>query len=216
MAKKKYIFICCTVFVCAATILLDKFHWNAVAYLSARYNSLISGIFYDFIFALRFIMICTILILNVCGIVKLHAEYSRDGICLWLSLAIIICTIFAQYILPLTKIGIYLDYRLNLNRREEIVEMAYNGELAHYQSNTDEYFIPNRLFGGVSYNAKILFSGEPEHMKILFYVHKGFFADTAVIYVSDEEAAKNGDFGFVFEEVEKIDEHWYSIRKRAG
>ncbi len=211
MPLKKHSVLLFTISVCLITFILDKLQWNVIAVINARYNSLVSGLFYDLIFLIRAALICAGTVLGICHIWKSRKGDDYKKVLAWIPLAAVAFTVLFQYILPLTETGVYLDYIANKAYRAEIVDMVYSNKIDQYMVGENQYYIPNQLFKNHSYNAKIYTSGDAENVKVLFYVHIGLFKDTALIYASGEQAVKDGDFGFDFDSISNIDEHWYSV-----
>ncbi len=211
MSLKKHSVLLFTISVCIITFMLDKLQWNVIAVINARYNSLASGLFYDLVFLIRAALICAGTVLGICHICKSRKGDIHKKVLALIPLAVVAFTVLFQYILPLSETGVYLDHIANKAYRTEIVDMVYNNKIDKYMIGEDKYYVPNQLFKNHSYNAKIYTSGDAENVKVLFYVHRGLFKDTALIYASGEQAVKNGDFGFDFDNISSIDEHWYSV-----
>lgn len=129
----------------------------------------------------------------------------------FLPIFIIFITLMLLYIFPLSDIYINIDYNLNKDKREKIVSMINGKEdMQLKQINADSFKLPINL-RSASQNAKIIIQGDDKKFKILFYIHKGLVNSSAVIYVSDENGVKNGDFGLNYNKIKQIDSCWYSV-----
>lgn len=137
-------------------------------------------------------------------VIKNRKNNVRDGV---ISLVAIALTIALLTVIPYTDAFVKMSYLVNKNNLTKTIDMINDSEIELPRTNTNEYIVPFRL---TSYTGR-LYTYEIDNVtKIMFYVFSGIRGGVVLVYSPDGSGLKNADFERRFENIEKVDENWYS------
>ena len=199
MHNRRYIFInSIFIVVSIITIIIDwlKFEISERTY----------GFFNNFAMLLNAIILFSLVIWSIIHIIKNFNKVKGKAL---LPCIIIIFTIALHAYIPLTDSFLKINFLINMNSREKIVQMYKSNQLNSYQTGMDKYMIPleHRLS---SHNGRIYIQKNNDGVtKILFYVHSGINS-SAIFYVSNDSGINDGDFGFKYYNKRFLKKNWYS------
>lgn len=194
--------------LCLFPIVVDWCQWDIIVRIAERFNGLIAGAFHYFV---TFIQIVIFIIFVVWNIKFIKGNYKNLKITAFLPTIIFILVVVLRFFLPLTDMYVDFNFRLNRQKREEIICMLEGKEVMQLrQTNEDTYLLPINL-RSTSQNAKVIYDRENDTLKVLFYVHRGLSKNSAIIYISDDSSPKDGDFGLKYVKIRHITPHWYSV-----
>lgn len=140
----------------------------------------------------------------LCTVIKGRHNGVKYGV---IALIIITMTIMLLTVIPYTGAFININYSFNKDNFTKTIEMINNSEVELPRKNTNEYIVPYRL---TSYTGLLYTYENDDVTKIMFYVFSGFRGGVVLVYSSDGSELKNTDFQRRFENIEKVDENWYS------
>lgn len=140
----------------------------------------------------------------LCTVIKGRQNGVKYGV---IALIIITMTIMLLTVIPYTGAFININYSFNKDNFTKTIEMINNSEVELPRKNTNEYIVPYRL---TSYTGLLYTYENDDVTKIMFYVFSGFRGGVVLVYSSDGSELKNTDFQRRFENIEKVDENWYS------
>ena len=140
----------------------------------------------------------------LCTVIKRRQNGVKYGV---IALIIITMTIMLLTVIPYTGAFININYSFNKDNFTKTIEMINNSEGELPRKNTNEYIVPYRL---TSYTGLLYTYENDDVTKIMFYVFSGFRGGVVLVYSSDGSELKNTDFQRRFENIEKVDENWYS------
>ncbi|PIS04282.1 hypothetical protein COT83_01440 [Candidatus Peregrinibacteria bacterium CG10_big_fil_rev_8_21_14_0_10_44_7] len=117
-----------------------------------------------------------------------------------------------EVILYCTQAFIWIDFYGSLSQREAFIESLDNPEVADGMISVPDQF-GNISNGG---NEVMIQVSSDENIDVKFYVLRGLLDNySAFIYIEDNREFDNtkfvGDFGGLFYEVKKIQDHWYYV-----
>lgn len=114
---------------------------------------------------------------------------------------------------PFTEIKIDLDWRMNLNRRIEVVRMIEEGELKPESEETPNLISLPRGYRRTSKGGgKVLVERKGDATCVIFYFYRGILGHfSGFMYRSDDSQPEDGDFGGERIHFQKQQEHWYWI-----
>ncbi len=189
-------------------ILSDWIQWDIIAQISAYYNGLTAGIF---LICFTLVRVFVFIILIAWSIYFIKQKYAEIKMIAFLPILVLLLTVVSQTLIPLSNAYIYTEHNCRKETREHIVAMLEGTEDTQLvQTNMDTYLLPLSL-RGASHNAKITTEKSDASLKVLFYIHKGIFKNSAVIYSSDNQSVKNGDFKLEYQTIKLIVPCWYAV-----
>ncbi len=120
-------------------------------------------------------------------------------------------TLLIVIFVPFTDIMLDIDFKLNLNDREKIVEMVKSGEL-YNETSYGSHLI--KLPEGYKHLSKgggeIVVEQEGETLKIFFFTFRGILDNfSGFAYISDDSKLLNTDFNGDFDQILIKKDHWF-------
>lgn len=186
-------------------ILVTAFQWTLMDILTGFLFSPLSGF-----------MWITFWICLACSVV-----YSFLGLMVkdWrtlLPLGINISCILIVLFVPFTAISIDLDFRINYEKRAQVVSMVESGKLQpNVNYDRSLILLPAQYRGLSNGGGEIVVERAGNATEILFYSFRGVLGNfSGFVYRADDTAPTQGDLGGNFVEIEKLREKWYWVAAR--
>ncbi|MGM0852416.1 MAG: hypothetical protein ACQEWI_07375 [Bacillota bacterium] len=131
----------------------------------------------------------------------------------WKPLLIQVLTVIFMIFFPFTKVTLEMDFKRNHDDRMSVVKKIKEGALTQNVSYKDSIIHLPREYDDLSRGGgDILVEEKEEDMKVLFFTFRGILDSfSGFVYSSSGEKPRTGDFGGDFNEIEKLDEHWYFV-----
>jgi hypothetical protein len=124
-----------------------------------------------------------------------------------ISIIVISLTVILLTIIPYTDTYINMNYTVNKNKLNETVDMIVDGDIELARTNNNEYIAPYRL---TSYTGQLYTYDKDDITKVMFYVFSGYRGGVVLVYSTDDSELMSSDFQRRFENIQKVDENWYS------
>lgn len=125
------------------------------------------------------------------------------------------CLLIVLFV-PFTAIAIDLDFRINYEKRAQVVSMVESGKLQpNINYNRSLILLPARYRGLSNGGGEIVVERAGNATEILFYSFRGVLGNfSGFVYRTDDRAPTRGDLGGNFVEIEKLREKWYWVAAR--
>ena len=195
--KRKYMIPIFYMIVIILLFVLGRFRWDIVNrenYISGTVTTLI--------------LICAYMGMTVFAIV-----YAITGIThkswqagLPLLMSILVCVHFLWFVF--TPCYSSIEHKINLDVRNEVVNMVNSGEIEAYRINVDQYMPPQRM---ASYDGTIRVIADEDKEYIIFTSFIGFKKNLMVVY---SESNIEGIGKFIYGEnvyIRKLNDNWHSV-----
>jgi len=151
------------------------------------------------------------LIISTLSVIYLGFKAQKLKYKAFIPLTINLVTFIMVFTIPFTSIMLYLDFKFNMDEREEVVEMVKSKELESNDLNDDRIIILPEEYEHLSKGGgEIIIERDRGKLKIFFYTYRGILNNfSGFAYISDDSKLKASDFNGDFKEIEKKKEHWY-------
>ena len=198
MNKKSFPIFCILIFI---AVFLDWQKWSI--------GETTTDLLINYVQILVIISLIVALSWAIVNLVRRWKSYKLQAI---LPTIIMIFVISSFTFLPITELGIKVNYVLNQPSRDNVIELLNQGKLQ--QTDINEFVLPfnHRLSshtGRILVHSNKPYTNNPD--KVLFYIHCGSKVSSAIIYSADDSKITDGDFGRYYRSINKIKPKWYLV-----
>ena len=180
-------------------IIIDWCQWDIIYKLNERYNHLISGLFFYFILLMKFIIVILIII----GITGMYI--NRKKVSAIIVAILFMCNIALQSFVPVSETYVKINFKIQATNRQKIISMFDSGNVSISQRDENSYLLPLNI-RLASHDGEITVNNE----KIMFFVHRGIFKNSAVIYSPDTNISEE-EFGFKIDKSLILEPNWCAV-----
>lgn len=210
MKLKKHICLLIFILISIIFVSLSWFKRDIIFFSNTKWPIISTTVLGILIFIINIIYI----LFGVLSIVLNMKKVKRIAFVMILIYAFAIFTVF---VFPKTDLYINMDYNINKDRREALIDIIKNDEFDDYRIGLNRYIAP---FRQTSYTGTILIQKERGLLKVMFYVYLGINKDSVIVYVSDDSGIKANDFNsdlpvgksYKFYDIKKLSSNWYSAK----
>ena len=173
-------------------IVLDWIKWDLIY----DRNNLIKGIVVIGLWLMFFAIM-------LCFLFYVFQHYSLLTRLITIGLVLLIVGRF--FIFPYTKVYVEINYIAFQEKREETLNLLKDNRLE--QINEIQYKTKFRL---TSHTGTIDVWKEKNRYEVYFYIYKGLWKNSVLIYSSDGKISNTNKSPFQLIEIRELDNHWYS------
>ena len=194
MIVKKYISIIIFIFSLILLILSKWLVWDIIY----NKNILIRGII---------LLIADIIcILTSIGSISWMLYIHKNKLLNIVSICLLIFCMVWTFILANSYVNIKLNFVINKYNREKIVDMIDNAEIEQYRMREFLYKAP---ISTTSQTNTIAYYKNNNRNIVVFFVNRGEFAGSAIIYSSEDNDISQINIGLNYKKVGRLEENWY-------
>jgi hypothetical protein len=191
----------------SSTLLLgvSVFRWNLVDILTPLFAPLLEIVVWG-------LAIITL----IWGLVYLFVAVKRDKLLAAIPLLICLSVMIAAYFVPFTKLAINHDFTSNLSERTIVIQQIKSGQLKPNASNNEMLVnLPTEHTHLSKGGGQVLYKNSGTTTSVFFYTFRGIMDNfSGFIYISDNGAPSQNDFGGDFIEIIKLRDHWFWAASR--
>ncbi|MBP9718100.1 hypothetical protein KBD59_02270 [Candidatus Gracilibacteria bacterium] len=185
--------------VSAIVLAVSIFRWNLVEIFTPFLEPL-----------LELVVLIVFVIALIWSLIFCLMEFKRQKKIALLPVLINIATLIIVLFVPFTAITLKINFYLNLDRREEVVEMIKNGAITPTSPSNDSIALPGKYKYLSSGGGDVIVENNGIEPNVFFFTYRGVIDNFAgFAFQSGDSEPQKYDFGCEYVELQKIKDHWF-------
>ena len=131
----------------------------------------------------------------------------------FIPLLIIVLSIMFNSLVSCTKANLDLNFKLNINSRNKVVELIKTDELKPKETNENLIALPSKYKRLSKGGGEVMIDSFNDHNAYIFFTYRGIIDNYSGFVYDSDEAAQEELSGEYFE-VEKLCDSWYYCASR--